>query len=415
MLEQVVQTLKEALSQGQRFKAEVDRLERQEQALIETIRYTREELDQRIEEMSLVRVITEAGIRCLQSETPLNLILDQICRLTEAEHGSIMVFDRNKGRLHLAASQGPNQIPPYERSYKLGEGLAQWVKQSKEQSSSKIDGMEIEALRESDSEQGSILRHPLIVDNNLAGVLSIGHHKPAAFSVDTERILFIIAGHVALLVYNAYLTTIHQQQKDLLQYGGNRQRSLVERVNDLLDLEEIGKGNLEYNKKPVRVREILARILPKYRNELRKHHIRMLVEIPKRISPIYGDPDRLAQAFRILLEDALRFTPRHGRIQLKVSVESFDTDRWPKIESRPINGKFLLISLSDTAPSMPEHLQCTVFEKRPCSEGTIGGFRDSSLSLYLAKEIIEGHIWLESQEGEGNTYLLNPPIPETQQ
>lgn len=409
LLDDAVARLGEAVEFLADHRIELERLKRQEQTLLETVRYTRTELEKKIEEISLVRLVAENGIRSLMSENPLQFILEHVNRLTDAEHGSIMLLDPQEGRLYLAATSGPDRIPPYERSYKLGEGIARWV-----DTAPPLDSGEIEVLRESDEEHGSILCYPLIVDHTLVGVLSIGHSRPAAFNANTERILYIIASQVALAVYNAHLASLHQKQKTSLQISNDRYRSLVERVNDLLDLTRMETGSLRYEKKEVRLRGILTALRPQFKPRLRRKNIQMQVQIPKRIPAILGDEQRLRQAIHILLEDALKYSPEHGRIRLTMTIEDTAETKRPQVKLPAGCTKYLLFSLADTAPSIPHQLQGSIFEKLTEQEGAPAGFRGSRLSLYLAKEIIEfhdGQIWLESGDFEGNTYYFTLPIP----
>jgi len=412
-LDQVLNALEEATRRRERLEGEIERLHRQEQTFVETIRYTREELEQKIEEISLVRLVAETGIRSLLSDNPLQFILNQVNQLTGAEHGSIMLLDTEQGRLYLAASSGPDQIPPYERSYRLGEGIARWVDRSLSNVEPPLDPTDVEALRDSDSKHGSFLCYPLIVEHTLVGVLSIGHEQPETFTDNTERVLYIIANQVAMAVYNSHLLSMHEKQKTYLQRSHERYRSLVERVNDLLDLARLETGNLQFEKGALRIREILTSLRPKYKPDLRRKNIRMQVHIPKRIPTIEGDATRLSQALCILLEDSIRATPEHGFIRLDVSIEAVDKKRWPQVDPPPGVEKFLLFALTDSAPSVPQQLQGSIFEKLKDESLPSGPARGVSLSLFLAKEIIESHegqVWLESGEAEGNTYFFSLPI-----
>ena len=245
------------------------------------------------------------------------------------------------------------------------------------------------------------------------GVLSIGHSRPETFNDNTERILYIIANQVALAVYNSHLLSLHKKQKSVLEHSQDRYRSLVEQVNDLLDLARLETGNLQFEKKPVRIREILTGIRPNYKPALRDKKIRMQVQIPKRIPTFLGDVRKINQALCILVESAIRSTPEHGSIRLQVALEDVDPQRWPKLKIPSSASKFLLFSLSDTAPSIPQQLHGTIFEKLQHQGAESGSSRGPSLSLYLAKEIIESHkgqIWLESGESQGNTYFFTLPI-----
>ena len=159
----------QVLDQVPKFQQEVERLKKEENTLLEALRYAREELERKIEEISLVRLVAETGIRCLLSENPLQFILDHVTQITEAEHGSIMLLEGEQGKLYLAASHGPNRIPPYESSYTLGEGIARWVDQSLGGEVPSLDPNQIELLHESDPDHGCFLCYPLIVERDIGG------------------------------------------------------------------------------------------------------------------------------------------------------------------------------------------------------------------------------------------------------
>lgn len=402
-----------ALEEAERNRAEAARLHEQHKTLIETVRYTREELEQKIEEISLVRLVSEMGIRCLLSDNPLQFIIEHVNQITDAEHGSVMLLDRDNGRLYLAASYGPDRIPPYERSFKLGDGIARWVDISLSGEAPGLDPAQVELLRDSDPKYGSFLCYPLIVDRTLVGVLSIGHSRTDAFNENTERILYIIANQVALAVYNSYLLAQHKKQRTVLERSQDHYQSLIERVNDLLELTRLEAGGLKFHKVPIRLRELLTGLRPQYKPDLRRKNLRMQVTMPKRIPTIEADPERLKQALGILIEDAIRSTPPHGSIRLAMTLENLDPERWPQVKLPAKSERFLLFTLSDTAPRIPEQIQGSIFDKLKIEQTQQPMARAARLSLYFAKEIIEAHqgrIWVESGEDVGNTFYFTLPV-----
>jgi signal transduction histidine kinase len=109
------------------------------------------------------------------------------------------------------------------------------------------------------------------------------------------------------------------------------------------------------------------------------------------------DPERILQVLRNLLGNAVKFTPRGGRIS---------------VFAKPVDGK-LEVSVKDSGPGIPAESLISIFEK--FSQGNHKGAhtrQGTGLGLAIAKSIIASHggkIWAESQLGQGSTFTFVLP------
>jgi signal transduction histidine kinase len=121
------------------------------------------------------------------------------------------------------------------------------------------------------------------------------------------------------------------------------------------------------------------------------------VEIPKTIT-VFADINMLASTIRNLTSNALKFTPKRGKIKIYAKNKSTD---------------FIEISIQDTGIGMNESLRKKIFEisahtNRKGTDGEVS----TGLGLIICKEFIEKHggtIWVESKEGVGSTFSFTIP------
>jgi two-component system, NtrC family, sensor histidine kinase GlrK len=105
------------------------------------------------------------------------------------------------------------------------------------------------------------------------------------------------------------------------------------------------------------------------------------------------DPERILQVLRNLLGNAVKFTPKGGRVS---------------VVAASVNGN-LQVSVTDSGPGVPAESLTTIFEK--FSQGSHKGVHTNGtgLGLAIAKNIIKSHggeIWAESQVGRGSTFVF---------
>ncbi|WP_225412623.1 ATP-binding protein [Stigmatella hybrida] len=112
-----------------------------------------------------------------------------------------------------------------------------------------------------------------------------------------------------------------------------------------------------------------------------------------------ADPQRMGEVVAHLLENAIRYSPPGGPIEVRLGCEG--NQGW--------------VSVHDVGPGIPPERQPHVFEPlyEPLPSGMPGYVGVVGMGLHLSWQIIEAHggrIWLESAPGEGSTFCFSLPL-----
>jgi two-component system sensor histidine kinase GlrK len=125
--------------------------------------------------------------------------------------------------------------------------------------------------------------------------------------------------------------------------------------------------------------------------------IQLETEVSSGLPAVKVDRERILQALRNLIGNAVKFTPKAGRV---------------KVVARPTSGK-VEVSVRDTGPGIAAENLKTIFDK--FHQGNSGGAfaaNGSGLGLAIAKHIIVSHggeIWAENHPDQGSTFIFVLP------
>jgi signal transduction histidine kinase/ActR/RegA family two-component response regulator len=120
------------------------------------------------------------------------------------------------------------------------------------------------------------------------------------------------------------LAQMHGTKEDgNLQGVMERQMShLVRLVDDLLDISRINRDRLDLRLDYVELREVIAAAVEIVQPMLQAAKQQVRLEIPKRALPLLADPDRLAQVFSNLLNNASKFSDTGATIKIQATAET---------------------------------------------------------------------------------------------
>lgn len=171
-------------------------------------------------------------------------------------------------------------------------------------------------------------------------------------------------------------------------------------VDDLLDVARASAGKLAVHLAPVGLAAILERAIEEKRPAIADKQLALDVEIANDIGNVEGDEARLLQVVGNLLDNAIKFTPVHGRIGLS---------------ARRANGD-VVVEVTDTGrgiqPALLEHVFDVFSQIEEDSDHTAG----LGLGLAIARELVALHGGtLEAHSagiGEGTRFALRLPITE---
>jgi CheY-like chemotaxis protein len=167
--------------------------------------------------------------------------------------------------------------------------------------------------------------------------------------------------------------------------------------------------------------ELVRTTVETLRNVAGDSGIELVIAIPERLPEVMGDADRLSQVLTNLIDNAIKFTPRGGRITTRahVSEKRMRTygpyDEFKGVESdTPESGPYLVVEVHDDGIGIPLEHQQRIFEKF----GQVGNVmtdkpEGTGLGLAISGNIMVQHggaLWVESAPGEGTSMLFSAPL-----
>jgi signal transduction histidine kinase len=188
-------------------------------------------------------------------------------------------------------------------------------------------------------------------------------------------------------------------QKRGLKQVRQSARVLLALIDDLLDLARMDRGALALELRPVSLMDVIQRSLDTVRLMAETRGV-VLIQAPppENLTAVRADALRLQQVLWNLLANAIKFTPRHGRVIVRV-------DREPER---------YLVSVEDDGIGIPEAELPHIFERfRQVDGSPTRRHPGMGIGLALARSLIELHggtIWAESLSGKGSRFTFALPI-----
>jgi len=190
------------------------------------------------------------------------------------------------------------------------------------------------------------------------------------------------------------------QRMRLLRMIEQESEHLAQIVDQLLVTAQIDRGRLRLDESDCDVAALCASVLDAAETR-RPESIRLELLAPRSTRPLRCDSPRLKQVLVNLVENAIKYSPNGGRIQVRIA----DAPDRVRIEVR------------DEGLGIPPSEQSRIFEKfyRLDAEMTrgVGG---SGLGLYISREIVEqmgGVLSVNSRRGSGSTFTVTLPRART--
>jgi PAS domain S-box-containing protein len=173
----------------------------------------------------------------------------------------------------------------------------------------------------------------------------------------------------------------------------------VQLIDDLLDISRVITGKMRLDVRPVDLRTVIEAALDSVRPAAVAKDIRVQTVLDPRAGPITGDPDRLQQVVWNLLMNAVKFTPRGGRIQVHLQRVNSHVE----------------IVVSDTGLGMSADVLPFIFDRfRQGDSSSTRVHTGLGLGLALVKHFVElhgGNVTAQSPgEGKGATFIVTLPL-----
>jgi two-component system sensor histidine kinase GlrK len=191
--------------------------------------------------------------------------------------------------------------------------------------------------------------------------------------------------------------TVTEKQGRLLRILAEESERLISLVNSLLDLSKMESGMMTYHLEPASLESVIDRAVTEIGPLAEAKRIRVEAKVGKQMPLVKMDPDRILQAIRNLVGNAVKFTPTGGHVTLSAEQK---------------NGS-VRVAVSDTGPGIaPEDLSLIFDKYRQGSSKSAYMLRGTGLGLAIVKHIITSHggqVWVESETGEGSSFIFVLP------
>lgn len=191
-------------------------------------------------------------------------------------------------------------------------------------------------------------------------------------------------------------------EKNYIQIARRSGTTLLDLINDILDLSKIEADKLELESTAVPLKELVSDLEHLYEQQITERSIQMRVTIDEDLPEnVLGDRTRLWQILTNLTSNAIKFTSQgHVSIVLRKMIDE--------------GNEKISIAVSDTGIGIAKEHQGKIFESFTQADGsTTRQYGGTGLGLTITRKIIEkmgGKLSLESELGVGSTFFFELPL-----
>ncbi len=179
-------------------------------------------------------------------------------------------------------------------------------------------------------------------------------------------------------------------------------KHLLGLINDVLDLSKIESGKMELYLETFTLPDLLNEVIATIRPVIEKKHNHLALQIDQSLGSMYADVTKTRQILFNLLSNAAKFT-EHGHLHLKIfrRRHEINAEEW------------ITFRISDDGIGMTPEQQKKLFQPfTQVDASTTRRFGGTGLGLTITKQFVEmmqGHITVDSEFGEGTCFTVELP------
>ncbi len=199
------------------------------------------------------------------------------------------------------------------------------------------------------------------------------------------------------LVSGGAMGDLPSDAKEMVELAQKNTERLILLVNDILDVEKLESGEVEFNFEPVDLSVLVQDALETNSGFAEEYGVRFIFSKSDESAMVDADPNRIDQAVANLLSNAAKFSPEGAEVE--VSVEH--------------NGQGSCVKVKDYGPGIPESFRDNIFGRFQQIDGSDSREKGGTgLGLNITRMIIEKHggtIGYDTKIGQGTTFYFTLP------
>jgi PAS domain S-box-containing protein len=428
---------------SERKKAEEERAR-----LLAQEREARTRAEAAFERLSAVQMVTEAALAHLELDTLLETLLDRVSEVLTVDTVAILLLHEDEQVLIPRAAKGIEEEVEAGIRLPLGRGFAGRI--AAERHPIVLDDVEQADVLSpvlGEKRVKSLLGVPLVGQGRVLGVLHVGTLYQRHFTEDDLSFLQIVGDRAAMAIDHARLyesarlarreaeeaiqavalrdeflsTAAHELKTPVTSLRGfadlllrvadrgteldqprylravrtiHRQALNLSRlVTQLLEMSRLDSGRLDLDCQPEDVSALVRRVVEQAQTQTDRHDIALTTSAAICASV---DAFRFEQVLANLLDNAIKYSPDGGRIQVELV--------------QPTPGWVRLV-VADEGLGVPAGQEQHIFDRY--HQAHAASHRSGlGLGLYLSRQIVERHdgrIWVEPATGGGSRFVVEVP------
>jgi signal transduction histidine kinase len=215
----------------------------------------------------------------------------------------------------------------------------------------------------------------------------------SSVSHDLRTPIAALSGYLETLLLKEGSLSL-EERREYVEIALRQSERLGDLVDELFELTRLDAADVELNLEAFSLSELVQDNVQRFRLQAEKRDVELLCHSPESLPPVLADIRLIERALVNLIENALRFTPSGGRVDVGVEMES----------------GLIEVSVRDTGHGISSSEIPRIFDRFYRGRSAKSDDRGSGLGLAITHRVVELHgsrIVVESREGEGSRFSFS--------
>jgi len=206
-----------------------------------------------------------------------------------------------------------------------------------------------------------------------------------------------------------------EEQSEFVKTIHGKGEQLLALIMGLLDLSKLDSGTMSLRQAPLQIGKTLDEAVSTVAPAAIKKGVELVVEKDETPCEVAGDGERLRQVFVNLTDNAVKFTPKGGKVTLRSQItreDGDDDDDDGAVLLAPLR-RVVQVTVSDTGIGIPASERPRVFDAfYQVDSGSTREYGGTGLGLSIVKRIVEAHggtVTVTANEPAGTTFVVTLP------